>query len=72
MRPAHRKELAKCLASKINLLAAKAARIVGECRIEDLAPQLVESFDRFLVDPETSDRRCEAKLAIVRALEQME
>src|SRR5438477_12918795 len=29
--PAARKELAKSLASKINLLAAKAARIAGEC-----------------------------------------
>jgi hypothetical protein len=70
--PAARQELAKCLASKINVLAAKAARIAAECRIEDLAPQLVEAFDRFMIQPATSDRRCEAKLAIVRALEQME
>jgi hypothetical protein len=70
--PEARKELAKCLASKINLLAAKAARIVGECKIDELAPQLVEAFDRFLIDAATSDRRCEAKLAIVRALEELE
>jgi hypothetical protein len=70
--PATRKELAKCLASKINLLAAKAARLVGECKMEALAPQLVEAFDRFLIRPETTDRRCEAKLAIVKALEEIE
>ena len=70
--PATRKELAKCLASKINLLAAKAARIVGECKIEELAPRMLEAFDRFMIRPETTDRRCEAKLAIVKALEEVE
>jgi hypothetical protein len=70
--PAARQELAKCLASKISLLAAKAARIAGECRIEALAPQIVDAFHRFLIKPETTDRRCEAKLALIRALEQIE
>src|ERR1041384_3117133 len=66
--PATRRELTKCLARKVNLLAAKAARIVGECKIADLAPQMVEAFDRFMIRPETTDRRCEAKVAIVKAL----
>jgi hypothetical protein len=70
--PEARKELAKCLASKINLLAAKAARIAGEGKVDELAPQLVEAFTRFMIDPATSDRRCEAKLAIVKALEEIE
>src|ERR1051325_7487401 len=70
--PATRKELAQCLASKMNVLAAKAARIAGECKIEGLAPPMVEAFDRFMIRPETTDRRCEAKLAIVKALEELE
>jgi len=70
--PEARKELTKCLGSKISLLAAKAARIVGECKVDALAPQLVDAFLRFLIDPVTSDRRCEAKLAIIKALEAME
>jgi hypothetical protein len=70
--PAARLELTKCLASKISLLAAKAARIAGECRVDALAPQMVEAFQRFFIRPETADRRCEAKLAILRALEQIE
>lgn len=70
--PANRKELTKCLSSKISLLAAKAARIAGECKLEDLAPQMVEAFERFLANAAASDRRCEAKLAIIRALEAME
>src|SRR3954453_14310347 len=64
--PEARKEFTKCLASKISLLAAKGGRIVGECKGDALAPQLVEAFDRFMIDPATSDRRCEAKLAIAR------
>ena len=67
-----RKELAKCLSSKINLLAAKAARIVGDGKVDELAPQLVDAFARFLIDPAASDRRCEAKLAIGKALEELE
>jgi len=70
--PEARKELTKCLAGKVNLLAAKAARIVGDCKVDDLAPQLVEAFERFMIDPVASDRRCEAKLAIVNALEALE
>jgi HEAT repeat protein len=70
--PEARKELTRCLASKINLLAAKAARIVGDCKVDELKPQLVEAFDRFMRDPVTSDRRCEAKLAIVKTLEELE
>jgi hypothetical protein len=70
--PAARQELAKSLANKINLLAAKAARIAGECKVDALAPQMVEAFHRFLKNGATTDRRCEAKIAIVRALEQIE
>jgi hypothetical protein len=70
--PAARQELTKCLASKINLLAAKAARIVGEYKLDGMAPQLVEAFARFMIDAAASDRRCEAKLAIVKALEELE
>jgi HEAT repeat protein len=70
--PAARQELAKCLAHKINLLAAKAARIIGECKVDELGSQMVEAFERFLNHGETTDRRCEAKIAIVKALEQIE
>ena len=70
--PATRQELEKCLTGKISLLAAKAARIAGECRIAQLAPRMVEAFDRFMHNAAATDRRCEAKLAIVRALEAIE
>src|SRR5262245_60973306 len=70
--PEARQELTKCLASKINLLAAKAARIAGDCKVDGFAPQLVDAFARFMIDPVASDRRSEAKLAIVRALDELE
>src|SRR5262245_53701939 len=55
--PEARTELTKCLASKINLLAAKAARIVGECKLDDMASQVADALPRFFVDPVASDRR---------------
>jgi hypothetical protein len=70
--PEARQELARCIGSKINLLAAKAARIVGECKIDGFEKQLVQAFDRFMTDPATSDRGCEAKLAIIKALDGLE
>lgn len=65
-------ELVKHLAGKHNLLAAKAARIAGEWGTAELAPQLVDAFDRFLLKPETTDKRCEAKIEILKALCQFE
>src|SRR5690349_20913848 len=70
--PAARQELAQCLASKISLLAAKAARIAGEGKVDALGPPMVEAFRRFLIHGATTDRGCEAKIAIVKALEQIE
>jgi HEAT repeat protein len=62
----------KCLSSKMNLVAAKAARIAGEWLVAELIPQLVEAFDRFMVKPETTDKRCAAKIEILKALCKLE
>jgi hypothetical protein len=70
--PAARQEFGKCLASKISLLAAKAARVIGECKVDGFAPQMAAAFERFMIEPVTSDRRCEAKLSIARALDALE
>jgi HEAT repeat protein len=70
--PQSRQELRKCLASKTSLLAAKAARIAGECKVDGLAAELVEALDRFIVNPAATDRRCEAKLAVLKALDALE
>jgi hypothetical protein len=70
--PAGRAEAAKYLNSKMNLVAAKAARIAGEWQAAELTPELVEAFDRFMVKPETSDKRCAAKIEILKALCKLE
>jgi HEAT repeat protein len=65
-------EAAKCLASKMNLVAAKAARIAGEWQAAELTPELVAAFDRFMVKPAITDKRCAAKIEIVKALCKLE
>jgi HEAT repeat protein len=70
--PEGRAEAAKYLTSKMNLVAAKAARIAGEWLAAELTPQLVAAFDRFMVKPETTDRRCAAKIEILKALCKLE
>ena len=70
--PEGRAEAAKCLNSKMNLVAAKAARIAGEWQLADLTPELVAAFDRFMVKPETTDKRCAAKIEILKALCKLE
>ena len=65
-------EVAKCLTSKMNLVAAKAARIAGEWLAAELTPELVAAFDRFMVKPETTDKRCAAKIEILKALCKLE
>jgi HEAT repeat protein len=65
-------EAARCLASKMNLVASKAARIAGEWLAAELTPELVAAFDRFMVKPETTDKRCAAKIEILKALCKLE
>lgn len=61
-------ELRRALSSSINLLAARAARTVEECEIQDLTSDLVQAFGRFMVDSAVSDKGCAAKIRIVNAL----
>jgi HEAT repeat protein len=68
-------EVAQALKSKMNLVAAKAARIVGEwgeSQAAELTSELAAAFDRFMVKPETSDKRCAAKIEILKTLCKLE
>jgi len=62
------KQMAKALASKSNLVAAKAARISGEAQWVELTVELVAAFDRFLKRGSEIDKGCVALNAIARAL----
>ena len=65
--PEQRAELGQALLDKSNLVAAEAAEIAGARMATDLAPDLVAAFGRFMSDPEETDKRCAAKIAIVEA-----
>jgi HEAT repeat protein len=60
------------LRGKYALVAAKAARIIGNAAAIELAPDLEKSLLARLDQPAASDKGCSAKLAIVRALVQLE
>ncbi|HWE95947.1 MAG TPA: HEAT repeat domain-containing protein [Tepidisphaeraceae bacterium] len=64
--PEAKAELAKALDGKSNLLAERAAKIVGEFKLADLVPNLARAFDRFMGS--TGDKGCVAKAAIANAL----
>jgi len=59
--------LRDALAGRSGVAAGKAAQIVGQHEIAELAPDLVAAFDRFLETPE-DDPGCAAKGPIVDAL----
>jgi hypothetical protein len=57
------------LSSKQNLVAAKAAQIVGEWELSDLESDLISAFERFMKSG--ADKGCGAKTSIARALDQL-
>ncbi len=63
-----RRELAKSLGDRSNHLVGKAAKITAELGFDELAGELAEAFDRFMVEPVRTDKGCVAKSAIVGAL----
>jgi HEAT repeat protein len=62
------KQIVKALASKSNLVAAKAARIAGDAQWTELNAELAGAFDRFLKRGSELDKGCIALTAIARAL----
>lgn len=62
------KQMAKALASKSNLVAAKAARISGDAQWAELTDELVTAFHRFLTRGSEIDKGCVALNAVARAL----
>jgi HEAT repeat protein len=62
-------ELGKYLGNRSGVVVAKTAKIVAEFELHDLEPQLVSAFHRFMTNPAVTDKGCNAKTEIVRALE---
>lgn len=60
--------LKNALKEKNNFIVAKAAKWTAERLQYDLIPELVSAYNRFLENPLKHDKTCAAKIAIVRAL----
>jgi hypothetical protein len=60
--------LPKYLASKTNLIVAKAADLAREACLASLQPHLADAFTRFMHRPAETDKGCAAKQAIASAL----
>src|SRR5207253_2656163 len=63
--------LRKALKERNNFLVAKAAGIAGDLGLQELVPDLLAAFDRFLANAVKSDPQCWAKNAIVKALKDL-
>ena len=66
------KKLQGFLSAKNNYLVAKAARVISECGHDELGPDMIAAFERFLQNAEKTDKSCLAKTAIIKALHEME
>jgi HEAT repeat protein len=66
--PASLERLTKALSDRSNLVAARAAEIVREARLDALLPHVAGMFRRFMADPVKSDPGCAAKRAAAQAL----
>jgi hypothetical protein len=64
--------LRKALSDRVNLMVAKAAEIIADLRLLDLAPDLLRAFDRLFENPAKSDPQCWGKNAIARALKELD
>src|SRR5215468_5456840 len=66
--PEGQRQFAKALSGKSNLVAAKAARIIGDAQWIDLRDALATAFTRFLPHGPALDKGCKASVAIARTL----
>jgi HEAT repeat protein len=60
------------LGSQRSLVAARAALIIKDRRLDGFAPELCAAFDRWLAEPAKADPGCKAKLAVLEALDYTE
>lgn len=65
-------ELRAFLGNRCNLVAAKAAKIIGERRISSLIPDLVVAAENLFKDPARLDKRCAALNELVITLYELD
>ncbi len=59
----------KALKDRANLVVAEAAKLIRENELSGFVPELLQAWQRMLVEPLKSDKGCTAKTAIVEALD---
>ncbi|HTS28637.1 MAG TPA: hypothetical protein VMH81_22355 [Bryobacteraceae bacterium] len=64
--------LRKALADRVNLVVAKAARLIAEMQLRELEPDLLRAFDRLFEKPAERDPQCWAKNAMANALRDLD
>ncbi|WP_421657953.1 HEAT repeat domain-containing protein [Leptothermofonsia sp. ETS-13] len=60
--------LRQVIKSRYSIAVAQAARIVGDAEIYSLVPDLIATFDQFMVKPVETDANCHAKFRIAETL----
>jgi HEAT repeat protein len=69
--PAAMPALRKALGDRVNVIAAKAAKIASERQFRELIPDLLRAFDRLLENAVERDPQCWGKNAIATALKDL-
>ena len=69
---ASREKIRAALAAPLALVAVKAARIIAENELDGFGPDLEAAFRRFLATPANPDPSCQAKIALLEALDRTE
>jgi hypothetical protein len=63
--------LGQLIGDRSSVVVAKAAHVAAEVGAGEFAARLVQAFDNFMKDGPRKDKRCQAKLAIVKALRRL-
>jgi HEAT repeat protein len=66
--PAALQAVRKALRDRVNLVAAKAAKVAAELQLRELLPDLLAAFDRLFENPAERDPQCWGKNAVAKAL----
>jgi HEAT repeat protein len=64
--------LRKALGDRVNLVAARAARVIGQMQLLELVPDLLRAFERLMENGAERDPQCWAKNEIAKALVAMD
>jgi hypothetical protein len=65
-------QLRKSLGHRNNFIVSKAAKLVADCELFALLPDVLAAYDQFFIDAEKSDPQCWAKNALSKALVKLE